>query len=219
MRKKIIKHSLSKFENEELLQKTLDETRSYYRPLDPGFYLYNKIIEFNIDQKFNYDFIELLYVTLAAWNMNSRGAKLQDFQLFKQSILDHKNDINIIQDATINTIQEVSIISKLKSLFYSLDLVAKSKPALVTFSKTMHFLLPKLVVPIDRKYTLMYFYENVNIPDQHEKQFEIFQEIETEYSKFAIKKDLSKYIDRKWNTTETKVMDNMIIGFNRMKKR
>lgn len=219
MRKKIIKHSLEKFENKELLKKSLDETRSYYRPLDPGFYLYNQILKVDIDEKFSDENIELIYVTLVAWNMNSRGAKLQEYQMFKQSIQNQKKAILNIKDFTIRDIQKESIFSKLHDLFFSLDLVAKSKPALVTFTKTMHFLLPKLIVPIDRKYTLMYFYENVNIPTEHEKQFKIIKEIETEYSKFVAKVDLHQYIDEKWNTTEAKVMDNMIIGFNRIIKK
>lgn len=43
-----------------------------------------------IDELFDDDedrFIELLYATLVSWDMNSRGAKMEYFDGFKQSIL------------------------------------------------------------------------------------------------------------------------------------
>ncbi len=216
MRTKMIKHGLERFENERLLVKALHETKTYYRPLDPGSYLYNKICNYDISSKFSTDFIELLYVTLAAWNMNSRGAKLQEYCKFEKSIIDNKDNIYSIADLNIKEISEETSMNQIEELFYSLDLVANTKPALVTFTKTMHFLLPELVVPIDRTYTLMYFYENVNIPKEKEKQFAMIKEIQCEFSKFANKISMDKYIDKKWNRTAAKVMDNMIIGYKRM---
>jgi hypothetical protein len=218
MKTKMIKHSLRRFENERLLSSALHETKTYYRPLDPGSYLYNKICNYDIDSKFNTDFIELLYVTLAAWNMNSRGAKLQEYCKFEKSIMDNKKRIYNIVDLNIKDISEEPNMNQIEELFYSLDLVASTKPALVTFTKTMHFLLPELVVPIDRTYTLMYFYENVNIPKEKEKQFAMIKEIQCEFSRFANTVSMDQYIDNKWNRTAAKVMDNMIIGYRRMNK-
>jgi len=64
-------------EENGLLDKSLKEVKDNYRPLDPGWYLYRKIcLEKDINKKFEDEFIELVYVTLSAWNMNSRGAKL-----------------------------------------------------------------------------------------------------------------------------------------------
>ena len=90
-------YDLSVFAEEKDLQVYLNRTKEYYRPHDPGSYLYNKIFEFKFSQKFSEDFIELLYVTLSAWNMNSRGAKLSDFSVFSESIKEHKSDFKKLE--------------------------------------------------------------------------------------------------------------------------
>ena len=75
------------FRNNQIdINACLDNVNRVYRPLSPAIYLYNKLITYHGD-KFNRDFIELVYVTLDAWNMNSRGAKLLEFGKFENSIL------------------------------------------------------------------------------------------------------------------------------------
>lgn len=115
--------------------------------------LYNKLITYHGD-KFNRDFIELVYVTLDAWNMNSRGAKLLEFGKFENSILDNKNLLLKLKKFNIRNIELA--FDDLHELFNKLKLV-ETKAPLVTFTKTLHFMLPELVVPIDRKYTLSFF--------------------------------------------------------------
>ena len=60
-----------------------------------------------------------------------------------------------MSDYTIRTLDDKAIII-LTGLFEKLNLV-KTKSPLVTFSKTLHFFLPNLVVPIDRRYTCDFF--------------------------------------------------------------
>jgi hypothetical protein len=97
-----------------------------------------------------------------------------------------------------------------------LNLVATGKPILVTASKTLHFFMPNLIVPIDRKYTLNFFNGNESVPTKIEKQFQVFIKIQREFSLFSATHDLTAYKDERWNLTIPKVMDNMIIGFMKL---
>ena len=206
------------FKNENVINAALEETKRYYRPYDPGSYLYHQIMEYNFDSKFSKKFIELAYVTLSAWNMNSRGAKLQNFEVFKKSIVNSEKTFNILNAYTLKDMDDQIVRVLLEKLFNNLDLVAEGKPPLVTFSKTMHFYLPNLIGPIDRTYTMKFFYNNTGVPSSITSQFKRFMDIQSEYCKIAKECKLSKYIDGVWNRSIPKIVDNMIIGYMRTKR-
>ena len=214
-------------EYKNLIDKALKKVKTNYKPYDPGNYLYRKICKENdINRKFEDKFIELIYVTLSAWNMNSRGAKLSDFEDFKSSIKTNKNQIVNLSKYRIEKIREIEfdmITWRLKHLFDNLKLVGKNKnnkekPRLVTFSKTMHFLLPDLVVPIDRTYTLKFFYGNKSINPKLNLQFQKFLHIFKECSNFASKSKLNSKLDDNWNQNIPKIIDNIIIGYQKLNK-
>jgi len=194
-----------------LLKRCISKTTSDYRSLDPGWYLYRKVMEYKGD-KFSEEFIELVYVTLSAWNMNTRGAKLSNFKAFLKSIIDNKRTFSLLAKEKLSSLaKNEEIIENLRKLFYSLKLV-DTKTILVTFSKTLHFLLPDLVVPIDRSYTLKYFRGNTDIPQKKELQFKRFVEIEKDFSEFSNRAKLTRFLDKKWSPNIPKVCDNAVIG-------
>ena len=80
----------------------------------------------------------------------------------------------------------------------------------------MHFFLPDLVVPIDRKYTLSYFYKNVGIAKDRSLQFEKFKEIFHEFWRFASENSLEGYKDNVWAKNIPKIIDNVIIGYGKL---
>ena len=97
--------------------------------------------------------------------MNSRGAQLVDINDFKTNLNNYAIDIESLKKYSIEDLSEKNdkaekIFNQLKNLFENLKLT-NTKTKLVTFSKTMHFLLPNLIVPIDRKYTLKFFKLNI----------------------------------------------------------
>ena len=204
--------NLDGFFTTDLAERALKETDENYRPLEPGSYLYRKILKYPLEEKFSDEFIELLYVTLAAWNMNSRGAKLQDYEKFKESIYKTKNLFIELNRYSLIDINDQKVRDVLNKLFFESDLVAEGKPPLVTFSKTLHFMLPNLIGPIDRKYTLQFFYQNTNVPKSLERQFERFMEIEEKYNAIAQKIQFDKYRNSNWNSSIPKMVDNTIIG-------
>jgi hypothetical protein len=209
------------FKLSDKLADYLAKTKNNYRPLDPGWYLYKQVLNYKNSDKFNDEFIELIYVTLSAWNMNSRGARLSDFDKFKSSIKNNRDIITKISNYKIESLPEKEypfVIQNLKTLFDSLILVYNDKPKLVTFSKTMHFLIPDLIVPIDRKYTLNYFFKNKNISKNYNRQFIIFEKLFSHFADFSSKTKLKKYEDNSWNGNIPKIIDNIIIGYGIINK-
>lgn len=206
---------LELYKTKELnIQECLKTTESEYRTLDPGSYLYKKVLEYKYEDKFSHEFIELVYVTLAAWNMNSRGAKLSNYDQFEKSVLDNKDFFDKLNSKKLEELEEDDY-DNLRLLFDKLKLVASRTP-LVTFSKTMHFFLPETVGPIDRKYTLKFYKGNTNVPGKFESQFELYKEIHEGYSNFANIVDLTKYIKKDgWNRSVPKIIDNIIIGYQK----
>jgi len=218
--------------NKSVLEDTLKKTKEYYRPFDPGQYLYNLLLEKRKKMDiFSDEYLELVYTTLIAWNMNGRGAKLNDFSLFKETIRKNKDKLNSLKNYKIEQLNEKEKIEVLKTseeLFNNLDLVGKSwtgnkiKSKLVTFSKTLHFLIPNLFVPIDRKYTLDFFYNDTMVPTHsnnqknNEKQLEVFREIYEMFCEIAKIYNLKQYLDNKWNTNIPKIIDNAIIGYSKL---
>lgn len=205
--------NLDCFLDSTVLETSLARTREEYRPFDPGSYLYHQVLGWNADDKFTRDFIELVYVTLAAWNMNSRGARLSDFKTFSSSLITQRTVMEKLGSFKLGSLEKPEIQETLKKLFFDLVLVDQGKPPLVTFSKTLHFFFPELIGPIDRTYTLRFFYGHTNIPSSLDAQYRRFIDIELEFARFAGTVSLAGYKDLVWNTNVPKIIDNAIIGW------
>lgn len=164
------------------------------------------------------DFYVLIYNTLKAWNMNQQGAKLTSFDNFKKSILRHRLDLENLYKHKLHTItvHEITseIIRLLERVFCGLE-VMKSQRRIVGVSKTLHFLIPDLIMPVDGKYTMTYFYGYNKYSKNSEAEFKTFKEIFLETHKIVRHLNLTQQdVDNQdWNTSVPKLIDNAIIGF------
>ena len=205
----------SAFSQKRNIKKYLDKTSDDYRYLDPGRFLYETAMKLRVKDSLSDNYIELVYITLKAWNMNSRGAMLRDFSTFRNSIINCKSYFDDLQSKDVDEPLE-SHRQTLKELFKKLKLTQNTSP-LVTFSKTLHFFIPDLIAPIDRKYTLSFFKKNHRGTFQGDNQFSVFMDIQSAYSIFARKhnlKDLLKdSLYKNWNQNIPKIMDNLVIGY------
>ena len=200
------------FPEKETIKSCLDKTTSDYRSLDPGRYLYGLVMDNHVKDRFSTDYIELVYTTLKSWNMDSRGARLSDFSTFTKIIRKYKSYFDLLLSANADCPAE-KYRQPLNLLFEKLELTKGTSP-LVTFSKTMHFFLPDLIAPIDRKYTLSFFKKNHRWTFRDENsQFSVFMDIQNAYYFFAHKHKLEEYLDDKWNRNIPKIMDNLVIGY------
>ena len=112
-------------------------------------------ISYPSEDKFTPDYIKYVYAMLKLWNMNNKKAKLSKLDIFTETI---KNNADKIKQ--LFTYDLIKIDDKSNEIFTELFnnlILVKTKSPLVTFSKTLHFFLPNIVVPIDRKYTCNFF--------------------------------------------------------------
>lgn len=159
-------------------------------------------------------FFEYLYATLASWGLHRMGktnTKLVDFDKFKQSITWQKDRILILADKKITELStSIPATKQLRELIEDLE-IGEGETKLVFNSKTMHHLLPDLMPPIDRQYILLFFYNSIS-PSRIE---DCFSEIFPRFIEIAVqKKDtIHKRVGKGFNTSETKVIDNAIVGY------
>jgi len=104
----------------------------------------------------------------------------------------------------LNKIDFLKVKEILGKLYDNLSLM-ETKGKLVSNSKMMHYLLPDLVIPMDRQNTLNFFFGNTN--ESKEKFLDI---IECTYY-ITQEINLSKFLDDEWNQSVPKIIDNAII--------
>ena len=82
-------------------------------------------------------------------------------------------------------------------------------------SKALHHVLPELVPPIDREYTLQFFYDNKML-QRGERQ--TFAEIFPQFHRIlqSCKDEIQRRLRSGMNTSSTKVVDNAIVGYVRL---
>ena len=164
--------------------------------------------------------LEYVYATLVSWGMHRMGvsgAKMRSFEDFRGSVEPLEHQIAHAQGFDPCTMSEVDWCT-LKQIFFGLRIMA-SKTALVGNSKVMHHMLPNIVPPIDRQYTLRYLYGATTIANNVDKEWRRMREIMSHFflpvardAAFAAK--AGDWIARghPWDTSVMKVIDNLIIG-------
>ena len=150
--------------------------------------------------------------------MNSRGAKLSPYEEFKRSIIQNWQKILELRGHSLSEANDrefEELLKKLRELFDSLELTASGKPKLVTFSKALHFMLPDLAVPMDRTYTLRFFFGSSAVDL---RSFDPFEAALREFRSFSTAHpELAGYVDQVSNPSIPKILDNIIIGWMRQK--
>ena len=158
-------------------------------------------------------FMEYVYATLASWGMHrmgSTGAKLVPFQEFTRSLRSQRRSLERVWPWSIESVTEAQI----EPLWAALRSVRASatQTLLVANSKTLHHLLPKLIPPIDREYTLTFFnYWDIGGSDE-----QIFRYIYSRFQEIAnrCRKTITNSIGtHPWHTSSTKVLDGALVGF------
>lgn len=166
--------------------------------------------------------LEYIYATLASWGMHRMGrggSKMQSFDIFRKSVepLEEK-----IREAGQFDHQSMTPArwQVLEHIFRSIKVMA-SGTTLVGNSKVMAHLLPNIVPPIDREYTLRYLRGNTNIRNDLAHEWALMREIIEEFfiplakdPRFASltrawTSDQEKY---PWDTSILKIIDNLVIG-------
>jgi hypothetical protein len=166
-------------------------------------------------------FLEYVYAVLPSWGMHRMGpqpAKVRNFDGLVASLhavapmLEELWPLHIARlppgsaDQVAERIWQV--IARLRA--------STSRTQIVAGSKTLHHVLPDLIPPIDRQYTLRFFTGHTALATGDEKAFfAVFPDLVeiAERSHEAIGRALSR--GGAMATGPTKVIDNAIIGFMR----
>ena len=197
---------------QEVIETRITDFKRVYRS-GPDLYFYRRVVCLNKKTNTLKDFIsneynlEIIYATLVAWDMNSRGAKLKYFNEFKENILSLSSEIEKLWRKKLIDVTDFDSILHILSNIYDKLHVMKTGGRLVSNSKLLHFIFPELLMPMDRRNTLMYFYGHTN---ESKKQYlELI-----EWSRHFVENahiDWDKYLDTEWNVTIPKILDNAII--------
>ncbi len=177
---------------------------------------YNKLLT-------NELFLERIYATLVSWGMHRmgpRGAKMRDFESIRQSIDSNRMHLEALATFKLHELDDAGkehVKDRLLRVFDNLR-VMKSRSQLVGSSKTLHHLLPDLVPPIDREYTVRFFYGTPRSKPSigPEGEAEVFLEIFDGFHHVCRNLGLTEadYLDgRYFNTSIPKLIDNAIVGF------
>lgn len=158
-------------------------------------------------------FLSLIIDTLRAWNMDQRGAELaslDDFQKSVETLRDEFVELYKYKIFSIKREETEKVVERLDKAFDKLKIM-KSRSKIVGVSKTLHFLLPDLIMPMDRKYTFPFFKKSFNNIPQEKKVFkDIFRRTREISRGLCLNQcDVS---GKKWNTSVPKLIDNAIIG-------
>lgn len=163
------------------------------------------------------DFVISLYATLTAWGMHRMGpgnTKLVEFSAFADSLAGVSNEVKDLEnlslcDLAAGQLQDVS--DRLWTLISQLR-IGVGETRIVAGSKAMHHVLPDLVPPIDRQYTLRFFYHHTTL---NQGDAVAFKEMYPQFHRIATscRGPIQARLGHGMNTSPTKVIDNAIVGY------
>jgi hypothetical protein len=169
-------------------------------------------------------FFEVLYATLASWGMHRmgpKGAKLVEFTDFVKTLQAQKSWILDLQGLKLTQLSEKKlevVMNKLWNILSNLK-VSSTETQLIAGSKALHHLLPDLMPPIDGEHTLRFVYGYKPTYESEERKFKNTYPL---LWKVGVRKrsTILQWLGKGFHTSETKVIDNAIVGYVkvRMKK-
>jgi hypothetical protein len=171
------------------------------------------------------NFIDSLYATLASWGMHRMGpgnAKLVDHSAFVGSIRGQQDALLALEHLKVDQFSEADLrglTERLWHLITSLRIgVGESK--IVVGTKAIHHLLPDLVPPIDRRYTVRFFFNQPNaIQGDEAKQQRKFCTMYPQLASIGVscRDEIQRRPSRAvgMDTSITKIIDNAIVGYVR----
>ena len=169
----------------------------------------------------SYDFIvKHIGYTLVAWGMDGRAAVLVPRDEFFHNIKEQKRFIVELERISVSDLTRQASIDYLWRVIHALNL-SQTRSQIVTGAKVLHHLLPRLIPPIDRQYTAKFFTPSYlkNTRDINSfSHFKVIAEGIGLIARFLGEGYGDDYLTKlvgstPWATSETKLIDNAIIGY------
>jgi hypothetical protein len=160
------------------------------------------------------EFAAALRRTLLAWGIGRRASRLVSEHDFAAALRNAVPRLEEFEPLTIDSVGlPADLAERLWLLINSLGVV-ENKAKLVAGAKTLHHLLPDLVVPMDRAWTGMFF--QLHLPEWQDPagQRRIFGIACNQFAAVARRVQPQQYVTGQgWRTSRTKILDNALIGF------
>jgi hypothetical protein len=162
----------------------------------------------------NAEFLMSLRSTLQAWGLGLRTSRLAAEREFGQAIRSARGQIEALDGLLIDDpALLVDVGERLWRVIESLGVV-DNYAKLVAGTKTLHHLLPDLVVPMDRRWTGRFFQLHSHEWQDPPNQLRTFLQTHRGFWEIARAAQPQQYVDRRGlRTSRTKILDNALIGF------
>ncbi|UVT18407.1 MAG: hypothetical protein H8K03_11185 [Nitrospira sp.] len=163
------------------------------------------------------EFYESLYATLASWGLHRMGpgkTKLVNFDQMVNILQGLESDIRHLETLQIwnlNSERLQAVAEQIWSLIARLK-IGIGQTRIVSGSKALHHLIPELVPPMDREYTLKFFFNHKNLNKSGE---DAFREMYPHFHRIAVscRERIEARLGKGMYTSFTKVIDNAIVGY------
>lgn len=186
----------------------------------PSLYFHRRALEM-ADEDYGRS-LEYIYAVLVSWGMHTMGAngpKMREFEVFRAGMEKIESDVRLARQIQPSAMTEADW-GLLERIFKGVD-VMETGARLVGNSKVMAHLLPNIIPPIDRSYTLTYLHGHMTLPSSLDGEWRKMRRI---LAGFFIPVAMNPgfraraeawVADQKaypWDTSVMKVIDNLVIG-------
>ncbi|MFD8493314.1 hypothetical protein [Amycolatopsis sp. NPDC059657] len=161
------------------------------------------------------EFVLSLHKTLLTWGLGKRGSYLVPEDEFFRALQAAKPALEELEPLHISdTAASSDVADRIWQVLDSLGVVT-NKARLVAGTKTLHHLLPNLVVPMDRLWTGRFF--GLHPYEWQSDQQRTFRRVHTAFATVAQAVTPESYVTGAgWSTSPAKVLDNALIAYGRI---
>jgi len=209
----------------------LDKTRDVGNDFGgPSIYFHKMALLKQKNDFLEEDHLNMIYAVMPSWGMHrmgSSGAKMVNYDIFKKEILKNEDVFRELNTKNYKNIVDINNIVELmtkKEIFH----VSKTESSLVSSSKVLHHILPNIISPIDRNYSIRFMRKNkddwgsssMNIPDEEtyariflNGMYEFIRNHEKMMLNYIIEINENTLFNNDFNTSLTKIFDNLIMVY------
>src|SRR5262249_53788539 len=171
-----------------------------------------------VDAFYDDRYFDSLYAMLASWGLHRMGpgnAKLRDIDEIRASLVANADRIRSLERLRLSDLEPSKVdgvTAEIWSVLKELK-VTRARAFLVANSKALHHVLPRLMPPIDREYTLSFFFGSTSVDGREEAAFRLMYPYFWDVARSQTRVVQSRLRAEGWWTGETKIIDNAIVGY------
>ena len=209
----------------DYLEETVDIDKEFG---GPSLHFHKRAIEECNANFLSLTHIEMIYAMLTSWGMHKMGdtkTKIINFNDFKKQIIENEYQLNELKNKNIKEIE----INELSNFIINTFRFTESKSFLVSATKVLHHIIPNLISPIDKQYSIRFMIQSKDqfskkskggkyssLPYNNKKEVDYVSAFLSDMHDFIDRNNsvLKEYLNKgEFNTSLTKIFDNLVIVF------